>query len=154
MLVIAYLLVQTFCLTYNDDVLCTSIIPADVAERDSSVSRTDDTHEYVHHLQPDGSNDENRESATSPYEYVDTDEYFDAESSNTPLENKKMKINLETFSLCHPEHQSGEQDISDIIQFTQCDSLILKRLPVQPQKKSPFPHGCFSPQYRITRLVS
>ena len=86
-------------MTYKDD-LCTSIIPADVAERDPTVSRTDDTHEYAHNLQPEESNDENMESATSPYGYVDTGEYFDTELFNTHFEINK--INLETFSLCHP----------------------------------------------------
>ena len=52
---------------------CTPIMPTDVPERDQSVSRMDDTYEYVHNLQPEGSNDEeNMESATSPYEYVHT----------------------------------------------------------------------------------
>ena len=80
---------QTFCLTYNDD-LCEPIIPADVAERDPSVSRTDDTYEYAHNLQPEELNDENIESTTSPYEYVDTGEYFEADSINIYFEIKKI----------------------------------------------------------------
>ena len=65
--------------TRSDILFDLPTIPADVPERDPSVSRTDDTYEYV--LQPERSNDENMESATNPYEYVQYD--FNTESLNT-----------------------------------------------------------------------